>query len=245
MKLYHPLLFGLLLTASFGCQKEIQNLQASDEALKMTQERLAFHEFRNYSSEGQSFYYTIQTYGPRTELKNDFMLAILVRLNQSQFDTDWEELYELYSAYLENSPGLNPLEFNPAHSHQLQFIAYELGHRAALRNAKGVSNEGVVEHFMDVLIAQKGIDCDAMAEIALALQPTVTDKKFSSYSRYILKTAETELADTRDALQELKNEMDNKKVEETEQYQFAAEVKRKYDRMLGAEKAMSLLASSK
>ena len=233
MKPYYPLLLGLILTASFGCQKEIQNLQANNEAYEMTKEKLAFQEFRNYSEEGLSFHYAIQSYGPREETKSDFMVAMLAQLNRSRFNMEWQVLYELYQNYLESTPGLNPLQFNPSHSHQLQFIAYELGHRALLRNASAGGNEGIMKHCLEVLIAQKGIDCDAMAEIALALQPSVSDIEFASYSHYILDTAEAELANARKALQRLKNQMDNEKVEEANQYQFGAEVKRKYDRLLG------------
>lgn len=230
------------LMALLGCQKEFHPSTSTEDPA--FQEKMAFLELKNFDKDGQSFHYTLQSYAPEAKSHTSFMMATLVKLNRSRFDVEWRELYESYKDFLKQHPDLNPLAFDPVQSHQLQLIAYELGHRSALSSPPSKERNEAIKLCMDILVAQQGVDCDAMAELALTLKPIVSDEEFAAYRQHILSTAEQEFNSSKQALEDLKQSLDNNQVEESERYYFTAQAKRKYNRLLGAERAINLLASS-
>jgi hypothetical protein len=230
------------LAMIFGCQKEFNpSNSVGDSAF---QETMSFLDLRNYDKDGQSFHYALQYYSPEAKSHTGFVMATLVKLNRSRYDVEWRELYESYQNFLKQHPELDPLAFDPVQSHQLQLIAYELGHRSALSSPASKERNEVIKLCMDILVAQRGVDCDAMAELALTLKPLVSDEEFAAYRQYILNTSEQEFKAAKQALENLKQSLENDQVDESDQYYFMARAKRKYNRLLGAEKAVSLLASS-
>lgn len=240
---YLLLILGFPLMLGFGCQRNVDELALSDESparSNRANETMARAQLRNYDASGQSFHYLTRTQGDPRAIDPTLMLHIAAKLNQAAFKVPWRELDQMTKTFI-TERGIDPLGDDTRYDASLQLAAFETAHRAGLREAPSPERDAMLTYYMDVLVAQKAVDCDALAELLLELRSIVSQERFVTYYNYVLTTARSEFAYSEEKLHQLREQLDQGLLPAAEKNAFLAEVAKYRAQRLGAEQALSLL----
>jgi hypothetical protein len=225
-----------------ACQVDNHNiLPTLQEAnyVEKTDDFWANMRLRNYKN-GKSFHYNTKSAASLREQKNELAVVLGLELTKNQFELPWEYLNEIAQKYFDKE-GINPINYSADYGVSLQFAALEIAHRAALKASPSSERNQALEYYMDILIAQKGVDCDAMAELAIELKNIVSPGKYNDYRQYVINLAKEELEVSMLKLDEYRKEIETNEANSSESSIFQAELARYIDKYLSAKDALERL----
>lgn len=239
---YLSLFLVLFLSA---CQVDNQNILPTLEEANYIEKTDAFWantRLRNYK-DGKSFHYNTKSAASLREQKNELAIVLGLELTKSQFDLPWEYLNEIAQKYFDKE-GIDPTNYAPEYGVSLQFAALEIAHRAGLKSSPSSERNQALEYYMDILIAQKGVDCDAMAELTIELKSIVPPHKYNTYRQYVINLAKEELEVSMQKLDEHRKEIETNEASSSGSSMFQAELARYVDKYLSAKDALELLSGN-
>jgi hypothetical protein len=244
MKMSNQYLFLLILFISSSCQVDNHSvLPILEEAnyIEKADDFWATVRLQNYQG-GKSFYYKTKSNVDIHQQKNELSTVLGLELTKHEFDLSWEYLNGITKKYIEKED-IDPLNCLPEYGVSLQFAALEIAHRAALKSVSSTERNEVLEYYMDVLLVQKGIDSDAMAELAKELKHIVSPEKYAKYKNYVLLLANQELKESMGVLNDYRSEIENAETESLNNAVLKDKVARYIDRYLSAKEALEILSS--
>ena len=98
-------------------------------------------------------------------------------------------------------------------------------------------------NYLQIILAQKGVDCDALADLLLAIEPHVDQQQYATYKTSIIATSYNQLEQTTKELEKLRQELNQ--AEQENHLRLQAQVAYKIDRFLSAKEALEMLGETK
>lgn len=233
-----------LSLVALSCQNELHELAAPQDEYSMDKdpELLWAQQYLRLHPQGDAFHYILHSEATPELQDTRLILGLGLILNQNQFDMNWHELDQFVKDFISQEE-IEPLSYDPSISASLQFAAYETAHRAGLSSDSTPERNQMMEFYTDILLVQKGIDCEAIAELAVALRPFVPRDKYERYREYIIKVAEVEYKTAKNVLTKYRHQISTTDLSKSEQTIIQSEIVRHANRYWNAQSALQLVAS--
>jgi len=247
MKISTKTLFFLsVIFLTFSCQKEITNkINDFDEHLvQRSDEVTAYMSLKNYGENKLSFHYRLFNHEKTTPTSEciSLQLPFAAKLNKNKFKLDLFELNSMAEkAFVDFD--VDPMVYQPDLSTALQFISYETAHRAGLRAENSSQRNKILEKYLDIIVTQKGIDCDALVELLVETKPFLKKEKYDYYSQYILSTSVDELQKATLILETIRDNYESED-NSVKSYSTLSDIAMQMDIILSAKNAISILNSN-
>ena len=229
-----PLLTLSLLLVS--CQKD-PAFRLQDPATD-ADGQLARMYLQGFDAQGRSFNYILNGNGASPQTID---IELAFKLSRRAYKVPWRELHEWGQEKLAEH-AIAPLRFPQSYSTFLQQLAFETGHRALRKQALDEETARIGQYYLDILLAQKAIDTDALAEMAVYLRPAISGKEFRRYRSYILDVARKNAAEATAKLETYRQQYDETMpTGQNDRDVFRTGVAHEHDQLLAARRAMELL----
>ncbi|WP_020566723.1 hypothetical protein [Neolewinella persica] len=182
------LLYILMVTTLFSsCNKEplvavSQNMASVNRDLRVMQ---TLHNSQLSSS--LNFRYTLKT-EPDYRPNNAPTIELIRKLSKRKYQIPLVELQEIVKN-LSEKYNFNAQIYDKTLAPSMQLCAYEVGHRAALREPASPERNEIIKKSLLTLLAQGAGDCDAYAEMLIAVADELDSPIKNEHIAYIRKVA--------------------------------------------------------
>lgn len=178
----------------FACNKESVELtgqQTDIEKYELSLHRLASKTHNETSAISKN--YTLK--GEANHRPNGKpMWDLIQQLNAAKNQIPLAELQDAVDRIIE-AYDIDVLQYDRDFRPAIQLFAYEVGHRAALREPHSLERNKVIIKSLDILVIQQADDTDAFAEMLREVKSDLSRIEFKRYYDYIRKVAEDKIVE--------------------------------------------------
>ncbi len=189
---YQTFYIAFLVGLATACTKDATVASAVDPII--AQRSAANLILQNFEPGAMESYIT-KDYVDHQAADRDLRLRIAYGLNHSAYKISLDTTHQYVVAYCALH-SVNPLRFDAIRASSLQYAALEAGHRAAFREPRSAHRDSLIAHYLAVVIAQQGIDVDAMAEMLVEVKNQLDPSSHKTFEDYIAELAHSDIART-------------------------------------------------
>jgi len=221
MRLHKHLVAVCLAISAIGCQKDVADqIQIPDDRDILLGNLYEMVTKQTLNSPDIEYSLKFDPAFGKPDISRQF--KVMGMLNRSGFEVPIKQL----KAAIDESISLHQMSryvYDGENAIHLQLYAYELGHRAALREQMSTDIIELIQDNLEILYAQKAVDTDAYAEMLVMIKSSISEEDFTKHRNYIQSVATEAVESFEDGWQDLQHDLkisndSSSKIEKYETY---------------------------